>query len=234
MHRPCGPELRPLPRPTTARANTKRFCNSTWAICSSIQLAFTWRVRSKPHAHGHADGTWDGQHLPYNGGRPSGPEAVHLNGNAWGTDEGVPADCGCPMALAGSTAHSWCPRPIRPWRCTVFRLAQRALRLALWIVRLAIVVEKGTVWDAASGTCVSDGTSAPTCVEDSMVTEQWPCQTSSSCLSALGWCVPSNAASLALTPWNNPFQTASRRRGDRRRTHPITVQIGSARILQTR
>ena len=36
------------PRPTTACANTKQFCSSTWAICLSIQLAFTWLVRSKP------------------------------------------------------------------------------------------------------------------------------------------------------------------------------------------
>ena len=114
-----------------------------------------------------------------------------LNGNAWGTDEGVPADVGCPMAWAGTTARLWSPRPTPASTCIVLLLARRAPRLALWIVRLAIVAEKEPFGMRKSGTCVADGTSAFNCAsKTSTATEQWPCLISSSCSERLVWCVP--------------------------------------------
>ena len=119
-------------------------------------------------AHGHADGTWDGQHLPYNGGRPSGIEGAvqiperqrlgHGRGRACRL-RGVNGFGGFNRAFvvpaANTTLEVHCfsscttCTPAGPVDCTA-----------------GDCCGEGTVWDAASGTCVSDGTSAPTCVED--------------------------------------------------------------------
>ena len=90
----------------------------------------------------------------------------YLNGNVWGTDEGVPAECGVSNGLGGfnrsfvveaadSTLDIHCfasctlCTPVGPVDCSA-----------------GDCCGEGTVWDATSGTCIGTGGGPATCVED--------------------------------------------------------------------
>ena len=90
-----------------------------------------------------------------------------INGNDWGQDEGVPAECGAPNGFGGFNREltvgsadaivpavcfgtcEICGDSVTPSGCAD-----------------GDCCGEGTVWDAASGTCVGDGTVASNCPED--------------------------------------------------------------------
>ena len=90
----------------------------------------------------------------------------YLNGNAWGQDEGVPAECGVSNGLGGYN------------RSFVVPASNSSLDVHCYASCTACAVAppldctagdccgEGTVWDAASGTCIADGTAVTDCAED--------------------------------------------------------------------
>ena len=81
-----------------------------------------------------------------------------LNGNVWGTDEGVPGECGVPNGWADSIARLLLQLGSDPRR-SLFASCTTCLPPVPEDCSAGDCCGEGTVWDAVSGTCVADGTS---------------------------------------------------------------------------
>jgi len=90
----------------------------------------------------------------------------YLNGNAWGTDEGVPAECGVSNGLGGFNRAFVVPAANTTLDVHCFASCNTCTPVGSVDCTAGDCCGEGTVWDAASGTCISDGTSSATCIED--------------------------------------------------------------------
>ena len=103
-----------------------------------------------------------------------------LNGNVWGTDEGVPEECGVPMVWVVSTVRLWW-QPRQPSTYCCYASCTTCLPPAPEDCAAGDCCGEGTIWDAASGTCVADGTSAGPVWRTLTTTEPLASQTSFFC-----------------------------------------------------
>ena len=89
-----------------------------------------------------------------------------LNGSAWGTDEGVPAECGVSNGLGGFNRAFVVPGENSSLEVHCFASCTTCTPEGPVDCSAGDCCGEGTLWDPLSGTCVSDGTSSSTCVED--------------------------------------------------------------------
>ena len=89
-----------------------------------------------------------------------------LNGNVWGTDEGVPGECGVPNGLGGFNRAFVVAAGGATLDVHCYASCTTCLPPVPEDCSAGDCCGEGTVWDAVSGTCVADGTSAGPCVED--------------------------------------------------------------------
>jgi 1,4-alpha-glucan branching enzyme len=89
-----------------------------------------------------------------------------LNGNVWGTDEGVPGECGVPNGLGGFNRAFVVAEGGATLDVHCYASCTTCLPPVPEDCAAGDCCGEGTVWDAVSGTCVADGTSASPCVED--------------------------------------------------------------------
>jgi len=89
-----------------------------------------------------------------------------LNGDAWGTDEGVPAECGVSNGLGGYNRAVVIPAGDSSVEVHCFASCTSCQPVGPVDCSAGDCCGTGTVWDEASGTCVSDGTSSSSCAED--------------------------------------------------------------------
>ena len=90
----------------------------------------------------------------------------YLNGNAWGTDEGVPASCGVSNGLGGFNRSFVVGAGDASLDVHCFASCTSCNTVGPIDCQAGDCCGEGTVWDAESGTCVGDGTTSSTCVED--------------------------------------------------------------------
>jgi len=97
----------------------------------------------------------------------SSVEYKFLNGDAWGSDEGVPEECGVPNGLGGFNRSFVVPAANQTLDAHCFASCTSCVPAGPLPCSEGECCGTGTVWDAETGTCVADGTNAGgTCVED--------------------------------------------------------------------
>ena len=90
----------------------------------------------------------------------------YLNGNAWGTDEGVPADCGVSNGFGGYNRAFVVPAANTTLEVHCFASCETCTPLVADDCMAGDCCGEGTVWDAESGTCVAAEAPPSDCAED--------------------------------------------------------------------
>jgi len=96
----------------------------------------------------------------------SSVEYKFLNGDAWGTDEGVPAACGVSNGLGGFNRSFLVPAEDQTLDLHCFAACNPCAPAGPVDCTAGDCCGLGTVWDAVSGTCIASGTEPGLCVED--------------------------------------------------------------------
>ena len=89
-----------------------------------------------------------------------------LNGNVWGTDEGVPAACGVSNGLGGYNRAFVVPAANTSLDVHCFASCEVCIPVGPLDCMAGDCCGEGTIWDADSGTCVAEGTPPSDCAED--------------------------------------------------------------------
>lgn len=90
----------------------------------------------------------------------------YLNGNAWGSDEGVPAACGAPNGLGGYNRAFVVPAANTSLEVHCFASCEACTTVGPMDCTAGDCCGEGTIWDSESGTCVVDGMPPSDCAED--------------------------------------------------------------------